>query len=90
MPIEVWLAFVVASSILTLIPGPCVLLVISQALTRGMPAALMCILGDITGRVVLMVLSLVGVGAILAASTTLFTIFKWLGVFGCRPRCDKY
>ena len=81
MSIEVWLAFIVASSVLTLIPGPCVLLVVSQALTRGMPAAIMCILGDIVGGVVLMVLSLLGVGAILATSAVLFTLFKWLGVF---------
>ena len=80
MSIEVWLAFVIASSVLTLIPGPCVLLVVSQALTRGMSSALMCILGDIVGSVALMILSLVGVGAILAASATLFTIFKWMGV----------
>jgi homoserine/homoserine lactone efflux protein len=80
MSIEVWLAFVIASSILTLIPGPCVLLVVSQAISLGMTAALMCIFGDIIGGVVLMVLSLVGVGAILAASATLFTLFKWLGV----------
>ncbi|MCJ8337358.1 MAG: LysE family translocator [Pseudomonadales bacterium] len=80
MSIEVWLAFVIASSVLTLVPGPCVLLVVSQALTRGMSAALMCILGDIVGGIALMILSLVGVGAILAASATLFTIFKWLGV----------
>jgi threonine/homoserine/homoserine lactone efflux protein len=39
-----------------------------------------CILGDIFGGVVLMSLSLLGVGAILAASATLFTLFKWLGV----------
>lgn len=70
MSIEIWLAFVVASSILTLIPGPCVLLVVSQAITRGMSAALMCILGDVVGGAALMLLSLVGVGAILAASST--------------------
>ena len=89
MSIEAWLAFAIASSILALIPGPCVLLVVSQSLTRGMPAALMCILGDIIGGIVLMVLSLVGVGAMLAASATLFILFKWLGVIymaylGCR------
>ena len=80
MSFEVWLAFIIASSILTLIPGPCVLLVVSQALTRGMPSALLCIVGDIVGGVVLMVLSLVGVGAILATSAALFTLFKWLGI----------
>lgn len=49
---------------------PCVLLVVSQAITRGMSAALMCILGDVVGGAALMLLSLVGVGAILAASST--------------------
>jgi len=80
MSIEVWLAFVIASSILTLIPGPCVLLVISQSITKGLSAALMCIVGDVLGGIVLMVLSLLGVGAILATSATLFIMFKWLGV----------
>lgn len=80
MSLETWLTFVVATSILTLIPGPCVLLAVSQALTRGVSAALMCILGDVVGGVALMVLSLVGVGAILTASATLFTLFKWIGV----------
>ena len=80
MSIDVWFAFVVANAVLTLIPGPCVLLVISQSITKGMSAALQCILGDVLGGIVLMILSLVGVGAILAASTTLFVIFKWLGV----------
>ncbi|RKF18049.1 LysE family translocator [Alginatibacterium sediminis] len=81
MTLERWLAFVIATSILTLIPGPCVVLLISQALTRGVAASLMCIFGDIVGGAVLMMLSLLGVGAILAASATLFAIFKWLGVF---------
>jgi threonine/homoserine/homoserine lactone efflux protein len=80
MSFDVWLAFIVASSVLTLIPGPCVLLVVSQALTKGMPSALKCILGDIVGGIVLMVLSLIGVGAILATSAVLFTLFKWLGI----------
>jgi len=80
MSIEMWFAFVVASAVLTLIPGPCVILIVSQAITRGMSAAIMCIVGDIIGGIALMVLSLVGVGAILAASATLFTVFKWLGV----------
>ncbi|SFD70981.1 LysE family translocator [Pseudoalteromonas denitrificans] len=80
MSFEIWLAFIVASSVLTLIPGPCVLLVVTQALTKGMSSAFLCILGDVVGGVVLMILSLLGVGAILATSATLFTLFKWLGI----------
>ncbi|WP_215905691.1 LysE family translocator [Thalassospira sp. TSL5-1] len=65
---------------LTLIPGPSVLLVIGQSLTRGKRAAVMCIMGDVIGSIVLMGLSFAGVGAILAASATLFQIVKWTGV----------
>ncbi len=50
---------------------------------------MMCIAGDIVGGVVLMGLSFMGVGTILAASALLFQIVKWAGVIylaylGCR------
>lgn len=81
MSVEMWLAFVAACAVLTLIPGPSVLLVTGQALTRGTSAAFLCIIGDLLGGVFLMTLSLMGVGAILAASATLFGLLKWAGVF---------
>lgn len=80
MTFETWLAFTTACIVLTLIPGPSVLLVIGQSLTRGKGAAMMCILGDIIGSIVLMGLSFAGVGAILAASALLFQVVKWGGV----------
>ena len=51
-----------------------------QALTRGTRAAFLCIGGDIFGGVIVIALSLFGVGAILAASAELFQIVKWAGV----------
>lgn len=81
MAFENWVAFTLASIVLTLIPGPSVLLVISQALTRGKRAAMMCIAGDMVGTIVLMALSFMGVGALLAASAVLFQTMKWAGVF---------
>ena len=80
MSLEHWLAYIAAFAILSLIPGPSVLLVVGQALTRGTSAALLCIVGNLLAGVLLMVLSLMGVGAILAASITLFVIVKWAGV----------
>ena len=80
MTVETWIAFTTACIVLTLIPGPSVLLVIGQSITRGKRAAMMCILGDVLGGIVLMGLSFVGVGAILAASAALFQIVKWAGV----------
>lgn len=80
MKLEIWLAFIAANAVLTLIPGPSVLLIISQAITRGKKVALMCIAGDVLAVMVQMTLSLLGVGAILAASATLFALVKWAGI----------
>ena len=80
MKFELWLTFVAAYTVVSLLPGPSVFMVTAQALRRGLKPALLCVVGDLLGGIVLMTLSLVGVGAILAASATLFQIFKWLGV----------
>ena len=79
MSIETWLAFVAASTVLLIIPGPTILLVISYALGRGMRAALPVAVGVALGDFTAMTLSLLGLGALLAASALLFTIFKWAG-----------
>lgn len=80
MSFEVWVTYLVANIVLTLIPGPSVLLVVSLSLTRGLKSALSSICGDMLASVVLTVLSIIGVGAILTASATLFVIVKWIGV----------
>ena len=79
MTIETWLAFSAASAVLLIIPGPTILLVISYALGRGMRAALPVAVGVALGDFTAMTLSLLGVGALLATSALLFTVFKWLG-----------
>jgi threonine/homoserine/homoserine lactone efflux protein len=52
MAIETWLAFVAASIVLLIIPGPTVLLVVSYALGQGwrtaLPMAIGVALGDFT------------------------------------------
>src|SRR5262245_60825514 len=79
MTIETWLAFSAASAILLVIPGPTTLLVISYALGRGMRGALPVAAGVALGDFTAMTLSMLGVGALLAASATLFTLLKWVG-----------
>lgn len=80
MNFELWLAFVATYTIISAIPGPSVFMVTGQALTRGTKAAFLCIVGELLGGVVLVALSLLGVGAILAASAELFQFVKWVGV----------
>src|SRR5262245_17460964 len=79
MTLEVWLAFTAASVILLLIPGPTILLVVSYALGQGWRAALPMAAGVALGDTTAMTLSLLGLGALLAASATLFTVLKWIG-----------
>ena len=81
MQLELWLAFVATYAVLSAIPGPSVLMVVGQALSRGRRAAFLCIAGDVAGGFILIALSLFGVGAILAASSAAFQIVKWAGVF---------
>lgn len=88
MGFETWAAFTAASAILIVIPGPTVLLVVSYALGQGLRAALPMAFGVALADCTAMTLSMLGIGALLAASATLFTLLKiagalylvWLGV----------
>jgi len=79
MPVELWLAFVAASAVLLIIPGPTILTVISYSMSHGrranVPLVAAVALGDSTALVV----SLLGLGALLATSAFWFTVVKWAG-----------
>src|SRR4030081_1035087 len=79
MTFESWAAFTAASAVLLVIPGPTVLLVVSYALGQGWRTALPMAIGVALGDFTAMTLSMLGLGALLAASATLFTILKWVG-----------
>lgn len=79
MTIEVWLAFIAASSVLLVIPGPTILLVVSYALGQGWRAALPMAVGVALGDFTAMTVSVLGLGVVLAASATVFTALKWAG-----------
>jgi threonine/homoserine/homoserine lactone efflux protein len=79
MSLDHWFAFVAASVVLLLIPGPTILTVISYSIAHGrranVPLVAAVALGDSTALVV----SLLGLGALLAASAFWFTVVKWVG-----------
>jgi threonine/homoserine/homoserine lactone efflux protein len=79
MSLAVWSAFVAASVVLLMIPGPTVVLVVSYALSQGRRVAVAAAAGVALGDFTAMTLSLAGLGALLAASATLFGVLKWLG-----------
>ncbi len=80
MDLQIWFAFLSATFVLSVIPGPSVLVVTGQAIANGRRSALICILGEVLGGVCLMAISLLGVGAALAASPFAFQALKWFGV----------
>ncbi|MBO9397539.1 LysE family translocator [Shimia sp. R9_1] len=79
MPFDLWLTFVAASTALLLIPGPTILLVLSYALTQGRQVAVATAAGVALGDLIAMSASLLGLGAIVLASATAFTVLKWVG-----------
>ncbi len=79
MALDHWLAFVAASAVLLAIPGPTVLLVISYALGHGRRSATSTVAGVALGDFTAMTASMVGLGALLAASVALFAGLKWVG-----------
>ncbi|WP_300032363.1 LysE family translocator [uncultured Roseobacter sp.] len=79
MPFDLWLTFVAASVALLLIPGPTVLLVLSYALSKGRTVAVASAAGVAFGDFVAMTASLLGLGALVLASATAFTVLKWAG-----------
>ncbi len=79
MAFETWLAFAAASLILVLIPGPTVLLVLSYSISQSRRVALAMAAGVALGDLIAMTASLAGLGALVLASATLFTILKWVG-----------
>lgn len=79
MPIELWLAFVAASAVLLIIPGPTILTVISYSMSHGRRANLPLIAAVALGDSTALVVSLLGLGALLATSAFLFTLVKWAG-----------
>lgn len=88
MDLTLWLAFTAASALMLAIPGPTVMLVASYAMARGRESGWATVPGVALGDLVAMTVSLLGAGAILAASADLFTVMKlagagylvWLGV----------
>ncbi|CAG2151008.1 LysE family translocator [Cupriavidus plantarum] len=79
MSLEHWLAFVLTSIVILIIPGPTILLVIGDALAHRGRSAFATVAGVAAGDLTAFTLSMAGLGAVLAASATLFTALKWAG-----------
>ncbi|UGT39883.1 LysE family translocator [Nocardia yamanashiensis] len=79
IPASHLLAFVVAATVIIVIPGPGVLFVIGRALTDGRKAALLSVAGHAIGVLVVLCLVAAGLGTVLAASAVALTVVKLAG-----------
>ncbi|MDX1375263.1 MAG: LysE family translocator [Burkholderiales bacterium] len=79
MPLETWLAFAAASAVLLVIPGPTILTVLSYALAHGRRANVALVAAVALGDSTALAVSVLGLGALLAASAFWFTVVKWIG-----------
>jgi len=76
---ELWFAFVVASAVLLVIPGPTILTVISYSLAHGRRANVPLVAAVALGDSTALALSLLGLGALLASSALWFSVVKTVG-----------
>lgn len=79
MNLDLWIPFILATTVILIVPGPTIILVISQAVVHGRRSVLPLVAGVLLGDFTAMTLSLLGLGAVLSASAALFTLFKWVG-----------
>lgn len=76
---ESWLIYLVAVIGLSLAPGPNGLLAITHGALYGQKKALYTISGGVIGFVIIIALSMFGIGALLQASSDALIALKWLG-----------
>lgn len=79
MDLNVWLAFLVASCVIAVSPGSGAVLSMSHGLSYGVRRTTATIVGLQLGLAVVLLVAGLGVGAVLTASATAFTVIKVVG-----------
>jgi threonine/homoserine/homoserine lactone efflux protein len=79
MSLNTWLLYLVAAFGLSITPGPNSLLVLTHGALHGHRKTLFTVAGGATGFVVLIALSMLGIGALLKASVHALLVLKLVG-----------
>lgn len=77
--LESYLAFVVASIALALVPGPTVTVIIANSLRYGSRAGLANVIGTQAGFLIWLGIAVLGLGAAIALMGVWFDALRWLG-----------
>ena len=79
MDTHTWLIYFLAATGLSLSPGPNGLLALTHGALHGRRKAMYTITGGALGFVIVIALSMFGIGALLQTSLVWLTVLKWLG-----------
>jgi threonine/homoserine/homoserine lactone efflux protein len=79
MSVELYLAYVAACFVITIIPGPTVTLIVANSMTHGARAGLVNVAGTQFGLGLMMMVLVVGLSSVIA---TMGYWFDWLRLFG--------
>ena len=79
MTLSTYLLYVAAVALLIVTPGPTMLMCMTNALNHGPRRAMTSVAGAVTAVLGVMLLSAMGLGALLATSETAFTVAKVIG-----------
>ena len=80
MTLQTFFLYLAAVFVLTVTPGPSVLMCITNGIHHGVRRAFAGALGSVTAVCLIMIVSAAGLGAILAVSEKVFLVLKWCGV----------
>lgn len=78
--LSTWLNFALVALVVTVIPGPAFIMVLSSSLRRGFKGGAYATMGIVIGDGVYFFLTAIGLGSLLATSFWTFTVIKWLGI----------
>ena len=79
MSLELYLAYVLACAVITLIPGPTVTVIIANSLAHGPRAGLLNVAGTQLGLALMMAILVVGLSSVIVAMGWLFDWLRWAG-----------
>ena len=80
MTLDLYAAFVLATVLLILLPGPAVTLIVANSLTYGPKHALVTVAGSSSAIGVLLVITTLGMTSLIAAMADWFEWLRWAGV----------
>ncbi len=92
--IENYLGFLIAGIIMNITPGADTIYILTRSISQGKKAGIYSVLGITSGAVIHIILAAMGLSIILAKSSTLFNLIKWIGAayliyLGIKTLLDK-